>query len=183
MSRPRILAAILAVALALAGCGPATPTEGPGATIAEAIRLAGAKDVDGLRGLACAGQEDTIRDMLGLPDAAGEQLLPGLDVDALVDAVRLDVSGVEAGEPVIEGDVAQVPVTGSVKVTFDAEQVKPILVPFLESQGREMTDEQLDAMLATLEAYGQDIPIDQSIRLVREGGTWKVCEDIGGAPS
>lgn len=182
MIRLRLPAAMLAVVLALAAC-TAAPTEGPGATVAEAIRLAAAKDIEGLRGLACAGQEDAAREVLGLPDQVGDQFLPGLDVDALIDAVRLDVSGVEAGEPVIEGDVAQVPVTGSVKITFDAEQVRPILVPFLESQGREMTDEQLDALLSTLEAYGQDIPIDQSIRLVREGGTWKVCEDIGGAPS
>ena len=92
--------------LALAACAPAAPADGPGATVAEAIRLAGAKDVVGLRALACAGQEDEVRERLGPPDAVGEQLLPGLDVDALVTAVRLDVSGVVAGEPVIDGDVA-----------------------------------------------------------------------------
>ena len=40
-----------------------------------------------------------------------------------------------------------------------------------------MTDEQLDALLKTLESYGQDVPVDQSLRLVREDGAWKICQD------
>ena len=40
-----------------------------------------------------------------------------------------------------------------------------------------MTDEQLDALLKTLEAYGQDLPLDESVRLVREDGAWKICQE------
>ena len=167
----------LAAAVGVAACSPAAPAEGPGATVAQALERLAAKDLDGLQALACAGQEDAIREQLGLPDAVGEELLPGLDVDALLGAVRLDVSDVEAGEPMIEGDVAQVPVTGELQVTFDAEALKPILVPVLEAQGRDMTEEQLDALLETLEAYGQAVPVDESIRLVREDGDWKVCQE------
>ena len=167
----------LAAAVGVAACSPVAPAEGPGATVAQALERLAAKDLDGLQALACAGQEDAIREQLGLPDAVGEELLPGLDVDALLGAVRLDVSEVEAGEPVIEGDVAQVPVTGELQVTFDAEALKPILVPVLEAQGRDMTEEQLDALLETLEAYGQAVPVDESIRLVREDGDWKVCQE------
>jgi hypothetical protein len=39
-----------------------------------------------------------------------------------------------------------------------------------------MTDEQLDALLAGLEAYGQSVPLDTDVRLVREDGAWKVCQ-------
>ncbi len=145
--------------------------------------MTAAKDLDGLRTLACAGQEDMIRDQLGLPGAVGAGLLPGLDTQALIDAVRLDVSAVEAGEPAIDGDVAQVPVTGTLKVTFDAVAMKPILRQVLEQQGTTMTDEQLDALLKTLEAYGQDVPIEQSVRLLREDGAWKICQDSVALPS
>ena len=145
--------------------------------------MTAAKDLDGLRTLACAGQEDMIRDQLGLPGAVGADLLPGLDTQALIDALRLDVSGVDAGEPAIDGDVAQVPVTGTLKVTFDAVAMRPILRQVLEQQGTTMTDEQLDALLKTLEAYGQDVPIEQSVRLVRENGAWKICQDPVALPS
>jgi hypothetical protein len=144
--------------------------------VAQALDRLQAKDLDGLRALACEGQEDAIRDVLDLPSAVGTELLPGLDVDALIDAVQVDVSGLTAGEPAIEGDVAQVPITGDLKVTFDAAALKPVLKPALEANGTPMTDEELDALLGSLEAYGQSIPVEQTVRLEREDGTWKVCQ-------
>lgn len=181
---PRRSVAALLVLLLLAvvgACGPAA-ADGPDAVVQEALAKVAAKDIDGLRALACAGQEDLIREQLGLPSALGGDLLPGLDVQALVDAVRLDVAGLSTGDPAIDGDVAQVPVSGDLKVTFDAAAMKPILRQVMEQQGTTMTDEQLDALLGTLAAYGQDVPLDTSVRLVREGGDWKICQDTVPAP-
>jgi hypothetical protein len=181
--RPAAVVAMVLLVTLVGACGP-TAADGPDAVVREALDKVAAKDVDGLRALACAGQEDLIRDQLGLPSALGGELLPGLDVQALVDAVRLDVSGLETGDPSIDGDVAQVPVTGTMKVTFDAAAMKPILRQVLEQQGTTMTDEQLDALLGTLEAYGQDVPLDTSVRLIREDGDWKICQDtVPAAPS
>jgi hypothetical protein len=174
---------MLALVLVAGACGPGGAADGPGAVVDQALAMTAAKDVDGLRTLACAGQEDMIRDQLGLPGAVGAELLPGLDTQALIDAVRLDVSGLTAGEPAIDGDVAQVPVTGTLKVTFDAVAMKPILRQVLDQQGTTMTDDQLDALLKTLEAYGQDVPIEQSVRLLREDGAWKICQDSVALPS
>lgn len=174
--RPLVVAVVAAGLLAVVACGPSGPGEGPAAVVDQALEKLAAKDVEGMRGLACAGQEDRIRDQLGLPAAIGDELLPGLDAQALLDAVRLDVSGMETGEPAIDGDVAQVPVTGTLKVTFDPEAMRPILRQVFEAQGASMTDEQLDALLNTLEAYGQDVPVDQSVRVVREDGAWKICQ-------
>jgi len=183
--RALVVAGVLAVVVAalVAACAPAAPASGPNATVSEALAKVAAKDVDGLRGLACAGQEDRIRDQLGLPGAIGGELLPGLDTNALLDAVGLDVSGVKLGEAAIDGDVAQVPVTGTLKITFDAEAMRPLLRGVLEGQGTTMTDEQLDALLKTLESYGQDLPLDESDRLVREGGAWKICQEAIPVPA
>ena len=183
-ARHRVVAlGMLALVLAVSACGPGNAADGPGAVVDQALAMTAAKDIEGLRTLACAGQEDMIRDQLGLPGAVGAGLLPGLDTQALIDALRLDVSAVKAGEPAIDGDVAQVPVTGTLKVTFDAVAMKPILRQVLEQQGTTMTDEQLDALLKTLEAYGQDVPIEQSVRLLREDGAWKICQDSVALPS
>ena len=183
-ARHRVVAlGMLALVLAVSACGPGSAADGPGAVVDQALAMTAAKDIEGLRTLACAGQEEMIRDQLGLPGAVGAGLLPGLDTQALIDALRLDVSAVKAGEPAIDGDVAQVPVTGTLKVTFDAVAMKPILRQVLEQQGTTMTDEQLDALLKTLEAYGQDVPIEQSVRLLREDGAWKICQDSVALPS
>jgi hypothetical protein len=178
---------VIAVALLLAACSPAAPAaDSPGAVVQEALEKLAAKDIEGLRTLACAGQEDRIRDQLGVPDVAsgaGAGLLPGVDTQALLDAIALDVSDVTFGDPQVDGDVANVPVTGSVKVTFDAVQIRPIMKQLLEERGTPMSDEQLDMLLKSLTAYGQDVPIEQTIRLVRENGAWKVCQETVEVPA
>jgi hypothetical protein len=103
-------------------------------------------------------------------------LLPGLDMQALLDAVNVDAKELEPGEAVVDGDTAEVPVVGTVKVTFDKEAMRPILAEVLEQSGTTMTDEQLDALLDSLEAYGSDLPVDEVIGLVREDGAWKICQ-------
>jgi hypothetical protein len=175
--------AAAAIVLAVAACAPGASTGEPGAVVSDALAKVAAKDVDGLRALACAGQADLIRDQLGLPGGVGGELLPGLDAQAVADAIRLDVTGVKLGDASIDGDTAQVPVTGTIKVTFDAAAMRPILREVLDQQGTTMTDEQLDALLKTLESFGQDVPVDQSVRLLREDGAWKVCQDTIEAPA
>src|SRR4029079_18018094 len=98
----------------------------PGAVVQVALGKLAAKDVEGLRPLACAGQEDRIGEQLGLAGmGAGAELIPGIDSQALLDAITLDVSKVKFGDPVIDGDVATVPVTGSAEVTFDEGALAP----------------------------------------------------------
>ena len=167
---------LLLLSIVVAACGGGAATDTPSGVVRTALDRVAAKDVDSLRALACAGQEDRIRDQLGLPDAVGAELLPGLDAQALIDAVKLDVSEVDVGEAAVDGDVAQVQVSGDITVTFDAAAMRPILRQVLEAQGATMTDAQLDALLGSLEAYGQAVPFDESIRLVREGGAWKICQ-------
>jgi hypothetical protein len=184
----RALAAAILAAAVVAGCGTTSPpaADSPAGVVQSALVKLQAKDLDGLRSLACAGQEDQIREQLGLAGvttAAGAGLLPGLDAAALLDAVALDVSKVAFGEPAVQGEVAAVPVTGTVKVTFDAAKMRPIVRQVLVQQGRTMTDEQLDALLQALATYAQDVPVNESIRVVRENGAWKICQETITAPA
>ena len=177
---------LLVVVLLAAACSPTAPAAySPGGVVSEAVAKLAAKDLDGLRSLACAGQEDVIRDQLGLGglSGSGSELIPGLDTQALLAAVTLDVKDLRIGEPAVSDDVAIVPVTGSVKATFDPVAMRPLVQQLLARQGQTMSDEQLDALLATLESYGQDVPVDQTIRLVRENGAWKVCQETLQAPA
>ena len=185
--RPRVgiraaIAALLVIALLVAGCATGPAADSPGGVVQDALGKVAAKDVEGLRALACAGQEDLIRSQLGLPASIGSQLLPGVDTQALVDAVNVDVSKVQVGDATISGDTAEVPLSGDLGVTFDAAKLRPILKQVMASQGTSMTDAQLDALLNALEAYGQAVPVDQTIRLVRENGTWKICQQTLPSP-
>lgn len=179
-----IVVTLALLGMTLAACSAAGPTAGsPAAVVRAALDRLAAKDGAGLRTLACAGQENLIRDQLGIPAAVGPELLPGLDTQAVVDAVNLDTSKVHVGDPTVDGDIAQVPVTGDLGVTFDAAKMRPMLKQVMAAQGTTMTDEQLDALLRTLEGYGQAVPVDQSIRLIRESGTWKICQQTIATPA
>ncbi len=179
-----VVVALALLAMTLAACGAAGPAAGsPAAVVQAALDRLAAKDVTGLRTLACAGQENLIRDQLGIPGAIGPELLPGLDTQAVVDAVNLDTSKVHVGDSTVDGDIAQVPVTGDLGVTFDATRMRPILKQVMAAQGTTMTDEQLDALLKTLDGYGQAVPVDQSIRLILESGAWKICQQTIATPA
>jgi hypothetical protein len=99
-------------------------------------------------------------------------------------AVRLDASSVKVGQAVVTGDEANVPVSGSVKVTFDKATMKPIVQQLMAARGTPMSSDELDALLQGLADYGQDVPIDQQLHLVREQGAWKICQSsLGPLPS
>jgi hypothetical protein len=179
--RPAVARGVIGLVLAalVAACGGGgAAADSPEGVVRTALDKMAAMDLEGLSGLACAGQEEKIRDQLGLPGGLGGELLPGLDTQELLDAIKLDVSDVTVGTATVDGDVAQVPVEGDLGVTFDAEAMRPLLRELLGAQGGSMTDEQLDALLAGLEAYGQSVPLDTDVRLVREDGAWKVCQEL-----
>jgi hypothetical protein len=180
-----LASAALAISLVLSACTAAPPAaNGPEAVVTEALAKTAVKDVEGLRGLACAGQEELVREQLSLGGmTGGSGLLPGVDLEALLASVQVDVANVDVGTATVDGDVAQVPVEGSMKVTFDPAAIRPIIKAALEGQGQSMTDEQLDGLVKTLEALGQDVPVNQSIRLVREGEAWKICQETLEAPA
>ena len=180
----RSIVALAALVLTLvAACGSTAPSDSPAGVVHAALDRVAAKDVPGLQKLACAGQEDLIRSQIGLPAGLGSDLLPGIDTAALIDAVKLDTSKVKVGDATVNGNVATVPVSGDLGVTFDAVAMRPILKKVLEAQGRTMTDAQLDAIVGGLQAYGQAVPITESIRLVHDTGTWKICQDKVTLPS
>jgi hypothetical protein len=167
--------ALVVISLAVAGCGGSS--SGPGAVVQDALGKVAANDLDGLRGLACAGQEDAIRSQLGLGGAVGSDLVPGVDPKTLLDAVKVDVSKVKVGEATVTGETASVPLSGVLGVTIDTEAMRPLLKKVLEQQGMTMTDAQVDTLLKGLAAYGQSVPVDESVRLVRESGAWKICQE------
>jgi hypothetical protein len=180
MASPIRSAALLPVVLALVviACGGAAPADEAAAVVKTAVARAGAKDIPGLQALACAGRAEQLTTLIGLPAQMGGELLPGIDTSTLIDAVRLDVSGLTVGSAVVTGDTALVPVTGSLKVTFDKTVMRPVVEKLLAARGSKMSPEQIDALLSGLADYGQDLPLDQQIKVVREQNAWKVCPDL-----
>jgi hypothetical protein len=180
----RILSAILILPLLIAACsgGPAAVSGGdPAAVVKDALAKVAAKDVNGVANLACAGQADQVRQQF---DMAGQlaSAVPGANAQDIVNSISIDTSGVTVGSPTVTGDTATVPVTGTMKMTFDKEKLRPIIKQLMEAQGGgvQLTDEQIDAFLDQMSGAGQGVPLNETLTLKQEGGAWKICEPSGG---
>ena len=176
----RLLATIFVLPILAAACSGGSPLGGgggdPAAVVSDALTKVAAQDINGVAALACAGQADAIKSQFDLSGQLGDSL-PGVDASALASAVHIDTSGVKVGTPVVNGDAAQVPVTGSMKVTFDTEKIRPIFKQMMEAQGgASMTDAQIDALIDTVAGSGQDVPLNETLDLKKENGAWKICE-------
>lgn len=167
--------ALLLISGLVSACQGGPAADSPTGMVRTALEKLAARDVAGFRAMACAGAEAGVLDQLGLPGDLSGELLPGVDMNAVLDAVTLDTAGLILENEAVTGETATVDVRGDIKVTFEAERVRPLLEALLEAQGNAMTDAQLDALLVTLARAAQEFPVDQTVGLVREGGAWKLC--------
>jgi hypothetical protein len=181
----RIVSAILVLPLLIAACsgvpGAASGND-PAAVVKDALAKVAAKDVNGLANLACAGQADEVRQQF---DMAGQlaSAVPGANAQDIVNSITIDTSAVTVGSSTVSGDTATVPVSGTMKMTFDKEKLRPIIKQMLEAQGGgvQMTDEQIDGILDTMGGGGQGVPLNETLTLKQEGGAWKICEPSSGS--
>ena len=160
----------------IAACGGAALVGGddPAGITRQALTDLQAKDLTKLTDIACAADKADIANSFtgGLGNA-----LPGADPNQVLQAVNIDTSKVTVGTPVVNGDTATVPLSGSMHIQIDTEKIKPIVKAALASQGLPNDDATVTAALSVMgSAAGQDIPMDsQPLKLVKENGAWKVC--------
>jgi len=181
----RILSAILILPLLIAACsgGPGAASGGdPAGVVKDALAKVAAKDVNGLANLACAGQADQVREQF---DMAGQlaSFAPDANPQDIVDSIAIDTSGVTVGSATVTGDTAAVPVSGTMKMTFDKEKLRPIIKQVLQAQGggAQLSDAQIDGFLDQMGGAGQGVPVNESMTLKQEGGAWKICEPSSGS--
>ena len=181
----RILSAIFILPLLIAACsgGPGAASGGdPAGVVKDALAKVAAKDIDGVANLACAGQADQVREQFDMAGAIGSAV-PGANPQDIVNSITIDTSGVTVGSATVNGDSATVPVTGTMKMTFDKEKLRPIIKQMIEAQGggAQLTDEQIDGFLDQMAGGGQGVPLDETMTLKQEGGAWKICEPSSGS--
>ena len=156
----------------------------PAAVVSDALTKVAAQDINGVAALACAGQADKIKSEFDLSGQLGAAV-PGIDASGLASAVHIDTSGVKVGTAAISGDTATVPVTGSMKMTFDKAKLLPIFKQVMAAQGGsiQMTDDQINALIDNVAGSGSDVPLNESLTLKQENGAWKICDSGGASPA
>src|SRR6478609_9188340 len=148
----RLLAVVFVIPVLAAACsaggGGAANSSDPAAVVNDALSKVAAQDINGIAALACAGQADKIKSEFDLSGQLGSAV-PGIDASGLASAIHIDTSGVTV-------DTATVPVTGSMKMTFDKAKLLPIFKQVMAAQGGsiQMTDDQINALIDNVAGSG-----------------------------
>jgi hypothetical protein len=167
--RRSLLALILPLAVLLAACGGASPAAGePVAAVRTMFERLTAGDFDGVANQACAAQREAITE--GLAGIGGQ--MPGVDPKALFSAFRFDTSGLQITEVSRSGSEAEVKVSGNLGFTVDGAKFIEVLGPLASTLP--FTPEQLEQQIAA--QFPNGIPVDESAKVVQEGGAWKICD-------
>jgi len=173
----KVLAVLLLASVALSACGGGSAGD-PVATVKSLMQVVQDKKFDSIADYVCAERKDEVASQLDFRSSLGEM---GFDAQKLVDAMTIDLSNVQYAKVSESGDNAVVNIKGDMKLKVDREKIRDLIVELIKAQGIEqvsddMINSTLDIMAAQLES-GIDISAD--VELVKEGGAWKVCSDIG----
>jgi hypothetical protein len=170
----------VAVALVLAGavaaCSGAADTGSPKGVMEQALKAVGDKDTDALVALACDAQKDTVKEQFNFAGGLTDSLGVEVDPDKILDAIEIDTSKVTVTETNVSGDKATVTLAGSMGMVIDKEAFKAVIREVAQQQGTPVDDATLENLLTMMGSFSQDIPMNQTVDLVRENGAWKICE-------
>lgn len=165
----------VAVATLVGACSPAPAADAPDQTVRQAFRLVDEGNIDGLLALTCAAQQDATREQFGFGQLSGAT---GLDLAPLFEALNVDQSGLAVTTQSIQGDQAEVHLGGTLGFSFDAGRLRELFRQLAEQQGVAVDDAMLDSVITMLQGTTQSLPLNQTVAVVREGGTWKLCSRL-----
>jgi hypothetical protein len=171
-----VAVALVALVAAVAACGGAANTSSPKGVMEEALRLVADKNTDGLTALACEAQKDTVAEQFDFAGGLTDSLGVDVDPDKILDAIEIDISKVMVTETNVSGDTATVTLAGSMGMVIDEEAFKDVIREVAEQNGTPVDDAQIDALLGMMGSFSQEIPMNETVDLVRENGAWKICD-------
>jgi hypothetical protein len=168
-------AVLVLVGVVLAACTSSPAADTPDAAVRQAFRLVDEGKLEDLLAITCAAEQESTREQFGfgqLGQAAGMDLTP------LFGALNLDQTGLVVTTRSVQGDRAEIHLGGNLAVSFDAERLRSLFREIAEQQGTPVDNAALDSMITALGATTQSLPINETVEMAREDGTWKLCSRL-----
>lgn len=103
------------------------------------------------------------------------QALPGFDIPRTLAVIKLDATNLGVAETARDDLAAEVRVSGILVQRFDPAQVEALFRAYAAESGQRLEQPLLDETLALVSRGDVSLPVDESVRVIREGGAWKVC--------
>lgn len=180
MSLARSLATGLAVAssllLTLGGLAlPAAAADSPEAAGYQILEMMESGDRAAIDTSVCEAQRDVVRAQLDSAATLGLEL--GLEDAEL--AFRIDDPAVEVVSQ--ESDTAVIRMTATMTIETGGVEVEELARELIEADmGEDVSEADVEMALPFLTMlFDTPLPVDEELDLVREGGEWLVCGDLG----
>lgn len=172
----RTLAPLLAAMVVLGGCSTGAPApNSPDGAVRLVFDELNEGDLEGVLALTCQAQQAALREQFGF---AGLGAQMGIDLSGLLEALTLDTSRLTVTPTSIQGDAASVQLAGAIGLSIDAARLRELFRQVAQQQGVPVDDARLDQAITALQAMTQSVPVNEAVDVVREGGTWKLCDRL-----
>ncbi len=173
MKTARGLGGAALVAVVIAGCS-VLPTDKPSDAVRGAVAATVAHDLGAAASHVC-------------PERRGQGPLPfridgitgavdGLPFEQAFPMITFDASGLTFGDEEVDGDVAQVSLSGTLVEIIDPARYEAAYRAGVAARGEAIDQDLLDQVLGLINSGRYELPVDQTYRVVRQAGTWQVCE-------
>ena len=160
--------------VAIAGCSDLPATNRPSDAVRGAVAATVAHDLAAAASHVC-------------PEGRGHGSLPfiiggitgavdGLPFEEGFAMITFDAAGLTIGDEEIDGDVAQVLLSGTLVEIIDPARYEAAYRAGVAARGEAIDQDLLDQVLGLINGGRYELPVDQTVRVVRKGGTWQVCE-------
>jgi hypothetical protein len=100
----------------------------------------------------------------------------GLSFEEGFALIAFDASGLSFVEEERDGDVAMVSLSGTLVEIIDPAQYEAAYRAGIAARGEPVDQPLLDQVLHLINGGRYELPVDQTVRVVRQNGIWQVCE-------
>ena len=161
------------MAVAIAACS-VIPTNTPSDAVRGAVSATVAHDLAGAAIHVCPERRGdwplpfTIYGMTGAVD--------GLSFEEGFAMIAFDATGLSVKEVKVDRDLAEVSLTGTLVETIDPGRYEAAYRASVKARAEAVDQALLDQVLGLINGGRYELPVDQTVRVVRRGGSWQVCE-------
>jgi hypothetical protein len=171
---PAGLALTVMLGLSVAACGGGGGGE-PTDSVKGVVSAIEAKQFDKIADYACAAKKEEIKSKFNFGEQMAGSLsgLPGVKPEDLVAAMVFKFENVTYKEASRDGDKATVAMTGTMKMSIDKQKITDIL----KAAGGDAAAGMINTVMSGFDSIsGEGIPMDATLKVVKENGKWLLCE-------
>jgi hypothetical protein len=161
------------LAIAIAACSALSPNE-PADAVRGAIAGIVAHDLRAAASRVCPERRADGRSPLIIEGITGA--VDGLSFEQGLAMITFDATGLSIVEERRNDDEAFVSLSGVLVERIDPAQYETAYRAAVAARGEQVDEELLDQVLQLINGGTYALPVDQTVRVARQNGTWLVCE-------